>query len=341
MAQNVNISVVMPVFNAAATLCIALDSLVNQTLNSIEVLCIDDGSTDASSKVLESYAAAYSDKVIVRHTQNKGSFAARELGLQLARGEFVAFCDADDSMAPHALESMFAKAKETGSDVVVSGFRRIDSAGGASDEMCGFGSGSLPIDSESGWLVSINTSLWNKLIKRSLVEERIALRNPPRIAEDALLLFSLYEHANKMAFVPEPLYDYRFLGESAMGSITMGDMHVLADGWSMLKTRAMHDGFSDIIDLAAMVHIGVSAPLIAARKHSPEFSSIVSLAKKELDDRFPSYRNSRFTSRSYVGQFPSMRKVRVMETLLSHGLLPAGLKAYCLASSKLKLSAGW
>lgn len=100
---GVKVSVVIPVFNAARDLRACLDAVLRQTQCEIEVLCVDDGSTDESGAVLAAYAAR-DPRVRVLHQANAGQGAARNRGLELARGEYVYFMDADDELAePDAL----------------------------------------------------------------------------------------------------------------------------------------------------------------------------------------------------------------------------------------------
>ena len=112
------VSVVIPVFNAAPYLCGCLDSVLNQTLNDIEVICIDDGSTDGSGVILAERAAKDA-RVRVLTQANAGQGAARNRGLETAQGEYVYFMDADDELAaPDALARLAAEADRDRLDVL-------------------------------------------------------------------------------------------------------------------------------------------------------------------------------------------------------------------------------
>ena len=100
------VSVIIPVFNAAPYLRGCLDSVLAQTLNDIEVICIDDGSTDGTGAILAG-RAAQDARIVVLTQANAGQGAARNRGIELARGEFVYFMDADDELAgPDALSQL-------------------------------------------------------------------------------------------------------------------------------------------------------------------------------------------------------------------------------------------
>ncbi|MEO3786654.1 glycosyltransferase family 2 protein [Actinocorallia sp. B10E7] len=111
------VSVVVPVYNCRATLGRCVDSVLGQSLADLELICVDDGSTDGSRSVL----ALYDDpRLMVRYQVNSGGPGApRNVGLKLASGEFVQFLDADDWLGPRALELMVAMAEENGTDIVI------------------------------------------------------------------------------------------------------------------------------------------------------------------------------------------------------------------------------
>ena len=101
------ISVIVPVYNVRKYLSKCLDSLINQTLKDIEIICINDGSTDDSLKLLEEYAAKDS-RINVINQQNQGVGAARNRGLETAQGEYVGFCDPDDWVDADFFESVYS-----------------------------------------------------------------------------------------------------------------------------------------------------------------------------------------------------------------------------------------
>lgn len=93
------VSIIVPVYNVENYLRKCLDSLINQTLKNIEIICINDGSTDNSLSILEEYASK-DERIIVINQENAGVSSARNRGLEIATGEYIAFVDADDSVTP-------------------------------------------------------------------------------------------------------------------------------------------------------------------------------------------------------------------------------------------------
>lgn len=113
----VKVSVIVPVYNMEKYLEKCLDSLLSQTLAEIEIITVDDGSSDSSPDILERYAKKASNVIYVRK-ENNGLSDARNLGLTYAQGEYVGYVDSDDFADPEMFEVMYAKAIESGSDIV-------------------------------------------------------------------------------------------------------------------------------------------------------------------------------------------------------------------------------
>ena len=125
MDNQPKVSVIIPVYNAEKYLRECLDSVVNQTLREIEIICVDDGSTDASLEILEEYAAK-DNRVKVLRQQNQYAGVARNNGMAAASGEYYMFLDADDFFEPELLEELYTKAAELRADVCLCGADKFD-----------------------------------------------------------------------------------------------------------------------------------------------------------------------------------------------------------------------
>lgn len=117
MEQAPLISIIMPVYNAGVLLHTAVESVLRQSFADFELLLVDDGSTDGSAALAHELAKK-DGRIRVLEQPNAGICAARNLGLQHCRGQWFTFCDDDDTMLPHALETLLVLAKSTGADVV-------------------------------------------------------------------------------------------------------------------------------------------------------------------------------------------------------------------------------
>lgn len=123
-------SVLVPAFNAAATVAAAVRSALAQTVPAMEVLVVDDGSRDDTAAVVAAIAAKDSRVTLMRHEATRGVSAARNTALRAARGEWIAVLDADDRFAPERLETLVASARARGLDIIIDNLLRIDGATG-------------------------------------------------------------------------------------------------------------------------------------------------------------------------------------------------------------------
>ena len=114
------ISVIIPVYNVKAYLHQCVDSVLHQTMDDIQIILIDDGSTDGCSNICDEYAAEYS-QVITIHQKNGGIGKARNTGMKRATGKYIFFLDSDDWIETFACETMFLKAEKTEADLVLTG----------------------------------------------------------------------------------------------------------------------------------------------------------------------------------------------------------------------------
>lgn len=214
------VSVIIPCYNAERYLGECLASVLAQSMGDFEVLVIDDGSTDGSLAVARE-AAKTDDRVRVFHQENRGVCAARNRGLEEARGEFVTFVDGDDLLMPDALEQMLGAS--AGADLVVCLHQTFDERGDGA-----------VIQPEGAWtrrsgearrraaalrLIegdSVLNIMCNKLHRRALLErERLRLTEGVAIAEDALFNLEAVLCGRGIAYVPKVTYRYRMHAESA------------------------------------------------------------------------------------------------------------------------------
>lgn len=126
--EKIKVSVIMPVYNSGKYLKTAVDSILNQSLKEIELILVDDGSTDGSSEKCDEYAAKDS-RVVVIHEKNGGICAARNAALAIARGEYIGFSDHDDETVQGAYEKAYTFAKEHDLDMVKYGHSEIMTRG--------------------------------------------------------------------------------------------------------------------------------------------------------------------------------------------------------------------
>lgn len=208
------ISVVVPAYNAGEFLEECLDSIMGQTFRDFEVIVIDDGSTDSTASIAASFAAR-DPRFRVISTDNGGVSRARNIGIREAAGSCISFADADDVMAPKALERMWEVMFEHAADVCVSAFQNFSDR----DSLCKFlkeehefTQTEIYVYQEAMKLAlyqqKMMNSPWGILVRRSLLGEDKRYRESIRY-EDLDAFYRFYEGAARIAYINEPLYYYR------------------------------------------------------------------------------------------------------------------------------------
>ena len=198
------ISVIVPVYNVEAYLRKCLDSIVNQTYKDLEILVIDDGSTDGSKAICDEYARV-DQRVKVFYAENCGLSSARNIGLDNARGEYIGFVDSDDWIERDMYEVLLKKAEKIGADVVECGVyidyskKTITSM---KQEMITHGKDSLIALLRQDF----SDGVWNKIWRKSCFEK---IRFPiGRLFEDIAVTYRIIDTTKCVCSVPEIKYHY-------------------------------------------------------------------------------------------------------------------------------------
>ncbi len=202
------VSVVVPAYNSHDTLARCLGSLVNQTLQDIEVIVVNDASTDDTLDICRRCEAQFPGKVIVIDSkENLGCGGARSLGLDAATGEYIGMADADDYVAPTMYEQLYKKAIETGADIVDSGYysEATDKALlTVSDDLAG-----KLDDVKRSRLIAGSGYLVTKIFKRELFNEPVVrMQRNMAALEDLEIFIYMFLRAESIEAVKEIFYYY-------------------------------------------------------------------------------------------------------------------------------------
>ena len=230
----------MPVHDAGRFLGACLDSLVRQTLENVEFVCVDDGSTDGSGGILDE-CAAKDGRFRVLHQERRGAGSARNAGLDMARGTYLFFCDSDDWCGTGLLKGLYERAERTRADIVIAstikceaetgravGCRRVSSwpRGVFSPDACG----------ERLFSISCHT-VWDKLLRRDFVcNEGLRFQEVPRF-NDMLFCDLALALAKRLTTVRWARYHHRI---NRVGGIQES---ALSDGTDvLLPYQALREG---------------------------------------------------------------------------------------------------
>ncbi|HEV7964006.1 MAG TPA: CDP-glycerol glycerophosphotransferase family protein [Actinoplanes sp.] len=217
------VSVIVPIFNVEAYLRDCLDSIRSQTHRELQVILVDDGSTDGSMAIAEEFVAADDRFQLIRQA-NAGLSAARNTGIPYATGEFLAFVDSDDVLAAFAYELMMRAARVSGSDFVTGGVHRLRSHGHkwGYPHAEVFKASALKTHVSEDNLLLRDRTIWNKLFRRTFWDEHAFTFPVGRLFEDAPVTIPAHAYAKHVSVLDVPIYFWR-VREGAQPSITQSD----------------------------------------------------------------------------------------------------------------------
>lgn len=208
MREQSLISIIIPVYKTEQYLRACVDSVLAQTYQNLEVILVDDGSPDGSGTICDEYAAR-DPRVRVIHQENGGSSAARNAGLDAAKGAYIGFVDADDYIEPNMYQALYRRIQETGADIAQCRHRAVAENGSLL---------AISPDAEDGVLDRkeaikglftgpVQFVDWDKLYSRDILGDiRFDLRYP--ICEDMLFNYQLLKKSKRIALMRDVYYTY-------------------------------------------------------------------------------------------------------------------------------------
>ncbi len=212
------ISVIVPVYNVEKYIRKCLDSIINQTFKDIEIICVNDGSTDKSREILTEYQKKDS-RIKIIDKKNGGLSSARNAGLKAAQGKFISFIDSDDWAEKTMLEKLYNNITALNSDISICAVHQYDETKqeindsskyftlGFFDET--FDNKAFTYKDVKPFIMDVCVMAWNKLYRKSLIEECRAEFPDGLIWEDGPFFFSIFFKAEGVSIVRDFLYYYR------------------------------------------------------------------------------------------------------------------------------------
>lgn len=226
-SRDIKISVVMPIYNAEKYLSRAIRDVLNQTLSDIELICVDDGSTDNSTDIINSFVKKDSRVSSIKQS-NAGPSVARNKGFVLAQGKYVIFLDADDMYEPTLLESLYNMAQKDNLDVAVTRFDIYNESSKSyvkqADEPHAsiFAPGKVTSKNEHPDFIFASTTgyVWNKLIRTSFIrDKKIAFDNDLYVFEDVHFVCSVMALAESVERIDDILIHHRVYSEQSRATL--------------------------------------------------------------------------------------------------------------------------
>lgn len=211
--MSVDVSVIIPVYNAEKYIYQCLDSVFNQTYKNIEVIIINDGSQDKSKEIILQIIDKYKNVVYIEQ-ENQGLSVSRNKGLSIVKGRYILFLDSDDYLDINSIKLLYEKAINTDSDMVIMGHKKVYDYKHKYEEL-------IPINVDEDKIykgkdiceMMLNRKIqgyaWDKFIKTEKINKSELYFEPKRYIEDLYPMFKLVYNCEKITFVNKPLYNYR------------------------------------------------------------------------------------------------------------------------------------
>lgn len=239
------ISVIVPVYNAEKWLRECIDSILTQTYSNIELVLINDGSTDNSLAICQEYARK-DDRVIVLDQENAGPSAARNNGIRNCNGDYLCFVDSDDWLEPDACEQLIKAVYDTNADMVVYGYNRVEN-GVKKLENVNVDPGLYETKEELKGLAlnyiyspiskKVKVFSWLRLIRKDImINNNIWFNEDIYRGEDYLLFAQIHLHVSKVySMTDKALYNYRYVDDSITNTYVKNMWDMALKTYEILK----------------------------------------------------------------------------------------------------------
>lgn len=345
--EQKKVSIIVPCYNVEKYLPRCLDSLIGQTFEDIEIICVNDGSPDTCIDILKDYKHRFPSKIEIIDKQNEGIWKARLDGISKARGDYIGFVDGDDFVSPTFCEDLYVCATENFSDIAVCGFSRIkdETKTVLSTEMASSHS-TIITENEPFRLLELNGALWNKLFKSSLLQNIPSLENPPQTFEDIIMQLLTFPSVSRVDFIPKSLVNYTVRDNSLMTS-TMNQTIMASVYKAMIEVRYFYNitansQLQNLIDAEAFLHLGISLMLSASRNKDINMRQTLKQNRAFLSRYFPSWKTSAIISFRHACRYHgALMKTYFARLFYRAGLMSAALYLYRTITTKTNKEIKW
>lgn len=290
--MNPAVSVIVPVYNVEKYLDRCLESLVNQTLTSLEIIVVNDGSKDQSQRIIDRFVREYPDKVYGYIKENGGLSDARNFGMKLARGEYLGFVDSDDYVEPDMYAKMLDSAERNDSDIVVCDLDYVWEDSDKVMRMAGYSEKRSQPIAKSIFLAPLFA--WNKLYRKSLFDAS-GLDFPLGLwYEDIPVIVPLFALAKRISYVDQVMVHYLQRSTSIMGSKTNPKMKDIFDVLERVvrfyRTHQLFETYHDELEYLYIEHLMLYGSFRFMR--SEDFASLMPRAFTEIAAVFPRWKKN-------------------------------------------------
>jgi len=291
-------SIIIPFYFSHKYIGRCLDSLLAQTVtDEFEILCCGDDVEDPTQAIIMEYAEKFPGKVQLHKQEGRGPSGARNLGLGLAKGEYIMFADADDTVEPNILADCEKALNDTGADYVCVAFDRVSPDGKLYSRE--FTVPELTVIDVTPEIVPkmafMFTAPWGKLFRKNLLSGLSFPEYPVSVYEDCIFTLSLHPRVKRYVMLPDVLYHYLVHDEQDIqtsASLTKSTKFRsdMADLKKSFEEQGVSEPYINMLDIAAFIHVGIADAHRAAGNPEISVKKFCAGAKAFLNESFPGWR---------------------------------------------------
>ena len=286
-----SVSVIVPFYNVENYIEKCLETLVNQTLEDIEIILVNDGSKDRSKIIVDKFLKQYPEKIVYLEKENGGLSDARNYAIPHAKGEYIAFLDSDDYVEKTMYKDMYELAKKENSDMVECDFyweypdknKRKEDKG-------------VIYNGKKEMLEKVRVVAWNKLIKKEILEKSRVLFPKGLRYEDVEFTYKLVPYLDKVSFLKKPCIHYI----QREGSISKNQnernkeiFQVLDNVIKFYKENNLYDEYKDELEYVYVRYAFCSSLLrIVKIKDENIQSELLELTWRKVNETFPNWKQN-------------------------------------------------
>ena len=334
------VSVIIPVHNVEDYLSRCIDSVINQTHDNIEIILVDDGSTDNSQKICDDYSKK-DNRVFFKRIKPCNCGQARNIGLEEAKGDYILFLDSDDYIEYNTIERMLNEIKK-GYDIVCCGFDRIDEDTKKvyCTEMISMPYDEIILNDDNFMEASfLSPSCWGKLFPKELLSGSSFTTNA---IEDILFYIDYIPKVKKIKFVKEVLWHYMVKKVSGVTSFNVEKANHFEEDLLKLKEKYNKNNYSiqikKFLTLQAIIHDCISIPSRLYNNKNININDRITHIKKYMDDNFEDWKNIKIRVK---GRTIKKFAIHVILLMYRLNIIKIFLFFYNFIINKLKIDVKW
>lgn len=338
------VSIFMPCYNAENFISKTLDTVFEQSFKDFELICLDDGSSDNTLKVLKEYDKKYSN-MRVYHRENEGGKGTTKYGCQYLTGKYSCVIDNDDYLDKDYLKKLYEVMEKNDSDMAVCAFQREDfeTRKVYSVEMKK-GNYTIDLKDDYGILLEINTAMWNKMFKTEVLKELLNFNLNSTGFGDMTLMSYLYSKIKKVSFIDDILYYYQVRLNSNINTMKTDVIDSMYD--NLIRVRNNYEKekkeMCEIYDAYVFLHLGISLVYRIYKSKDKKFNGFYKNNIKVLNENFPFWKHNKYYSLGYVLKHHKRNlKIHISYFFYKIHMFKLFIKTYDFITTKFKFDVKW